>query len=168
MKHISRKILLLLFTAAPILTSCEKSETKSEYSDGSILIDGKYWKLFNAGASETNLYGNHYAFDGIQSACPSGWRVPTKDEFASLSAHYSGWTTYLGMEGQWFSGSEKYSSTASAVFFPVLSSDSSHGRYWSSSENDSSSAYYLYFNSGNVGVYNFNRSYGWSVRCLKD
>ena len=131
-------------------------------------IDGKTWKQFNVGTRLGNKHGDCYTFDEAQSVCPSGWRVPTYAEIRSLSANYSEWTTYLGMEGRWFSGSQTYSSTASAIFLPVTSSGSSYGRYWSSTEGNSYGAYDLHFYSGDVYVYYDYRSFEMSVRCLKD
>ena len=140
-------------------------------SDGTpltVVIDGKRWLNFNVRASESNLYGSSYKFDNAQTACPTGWRVPTKAELESLSANYSDWTTYLGMSGRWFSGSQTYSSSVSAIFLPTLSSSTSLGYYCSSTEYDSNRAYTLGFDSGDVRVYASDRSYKWSVRCLKD
>ena len=130
-------------------------------------IDGKTWKQFNVGTRLGNKYGDKYNFDDAQSACPTGWRAPTFAEIRSLAAHYSNWTTYLGMKGRWFSGSQTYSSTAPAIFLPVKSLGSSIGYYWSSTEYTSDFAYYLYFYSGIVYV-GYSRSNEMSVRCLKD
>ena len=139
------------------------------YLVSTTVIDGKRWMNYNVGASGSNLYGSVYNFDNAQTACPTGWRVPTKAELESLSANYSAWTTYKGVNGRWFSGSQAYSSNVSAIFLPALSSSSSDGSsYWSSTEDDSSYAYYLYFFSWDVYVYYYSRSYECSVRCLKD
>ena len=132
------------------------------------IIDGKRWMNYNVGASASNLYGSLYTFDDAQAACPSDWRVPTRDELSSLSANYSDWTTYLGMSGRWFSGSQTYSASVSAIFLPTLSSSASYGYYWSSTEYDSSNAFSLYFYSGYVYVDYSYRSNECSVRCLKD
>lgn len=43
----------------------------------------------------------------------------------------------------------------------------SNGNYWSSTPNDSSNAYNLNFNDGNINVNNTNRNNGQSVRCVK-
>ena len=139
-------------------------------------IDGKTWKQFNLGASESNLYGSRYTYDNAQTACPTGWRLPTKDELESLSANYSDWTTYLGVKGRWFSGSQSYSQTAPAIFLPELFTYS-FGRYWSSTDagqeridgEDVFNIYFLYIDRANV----INDDYGsttneYSVRCLKD
>ena len=131
-------------------------------------IDGKTWKQFNVGTRLGNKHGDIYTFDDAQSACPSGWRVPTRAELQSLSANYSDLTTYLGMKGYWVSGSQTYSSTAPAIFLPVSSLYSSAGSYWSSTEYGSDFAYYLNCFSGSVNFYYSYRSFKCSVRCLKD
>ena len=134
----------------------------------STVIDGKTWMNYNVGASASNLYGSSYNFNNAQTACPSGWRVPTKDELSSLSANYSAWTTYKGVNGRWFSGSQAYSSNVSAIFLPELSSGDTLGLYWSSTEYDINNAYYLRFNSGSVYVDYRDRQFTWSVRCVKE
>ena len=135
-----------------------------------MVIDGKTWKQFNVGATVSDIRGACYNFDNAQTACPSGWRVPTEDELIYLSANYSDWTTYFGVKGRWFSGSQTYSSTASAIFLPVrdYDYDSSYGRYWSSKEGAGGIACCLSFYSENVSVGINYRSREYSVRCLKD
>ena len=153
------------------IQTCVLSDGSKVKIDDSLVatVDSRTWKQFNVGASASNLYGSLYTFDNAQTACPSGWRVPTNDELSSLSANYSAWTTYLGMSGCWFSGGQAYSSSVSAIFLPTLSSSDSNGNYWSSTEYDSINACNLYFDSGDVLVdYYGDRSFDWSVRCLKD
>lgn len=173
MKHILRKSFLLLSTAVLVLTGCDKSaaELEPELDTLTMVIDGKTWKQFNVGASESNLCGSLYTFAKAQTACPSGWRLPTSDELQSLSVNYSDWTTYKGVSGRWFSGSQTYSSEASAIFLPgdLLFNGVSYGFYWSSTEydNDVAKAYCLYFDT-DVNVVDGLRAYAGSVRCLKD
>ncbi len=139
-------------------------------------IDGKTWKQFNFGASESNLYGTRKSFDEALTACPVGWRTPTKDELKSLSANYSDYTTYLGVEGRWFSGSNEYSSSVPAIFLQKKSEKvTDEGRYWSSTSSGETYAYYLFYASeeGRVMVDSYYgdknmRSYEWSVRCVKE
>ena len=71
------------------------------------------------------------------------------------------------MKGRWFSGSNAYSESAPAIFLPVLSGGS-YGYYWSSTANNSSSAYHLYFSGSSVDVRSNYRSGAYSVRCLKN
>ncbi len=175
MKHIFSKSILLLPVAALMFSGCDKSAAELEELrsmnvnlEGTTVIDGKTWMDYNVGAIKSNPYGSRYNFDNAQTACPTGWRLPTKAELESLSANYSDWTTYLGVKGRWFSGSQSYSSSVSAIFLPTLSSSASNGGYWSSTENDNGGAYGLYFSSGFVFVGRTGRSNEWSVRCLKD
>ncbi len=132
-------------------------------------VDDKTWKQFNVGASENNLYGERYNFNDAQSACPTGWRVPTNVELKSLSANYSDWTTYLGVRGRWFSGSQAYSESAPAIFLPVLSLNNDFiGQYWSSTAIMKGKMYTLFFwYIDNIGLYSEISQHKCSVRCLK-
>ena len=120
-------------------------------------IDGKTWKQFNVGTRLGNNYGDKYGFYSAKSACPTGWRLPTRAELQSLSAHYSEWTTNYGVKGRWFSGSRTYSKSAPAIFLPV-------GYYWSAN-----AFYRLYLTSERVTVDRVSNQYvTFYVRCLKE
>ena len=120
-------------------------------------IDGKTWKQFNVGTRLGNNYGDKYGFYSAKSACPTGWRLPTRAELQSLSAHYSEWTTNYGVKGRWFSGSRTYSKSAPAIFLPV-------GYYWSAN-----AFYRLYLTSERVTVDRVSNQYEtFYVRCLKE
>ena len=116
--------------------------------------------------------------------CPVGYRVPKggNDGF---------WATALGTSSSTSTGT-KWDSTNSgrhwtladgttAAWYPAVgyrSSDSgavnnvgSYGCYWSASPNPSGSgyAYYLDFHNGSVyPASNYHRSYGYSVRCVRE
>ena len=147
-------------------------------SDGTpliVVIDGKRWMNYNVGASESNLYGSAFAYDNAQTACPTGWRLPTENEIISLSANYSDWTTYKGVWGRWFSGSQTYSSSVSAIFLPTtyVGDGEYLGYYWSATPNlYSSTPSYGCLSIGSTKVafyYNAVPVYSVvAVRCLKD
>ena len=109
--------------------------------------------------------------------CPSGWRVPTLSELAVLSSNYSSWTTNDNQKGYYFVGEYTYIENLPQVFFPaagyrnydigIACYRGDCGNYWSSSP-DGSGANYLRFNSGGVGMDNFSRAYGYSVRCVQE
>ncbi len=96
------------------------------------VIDGMTWNQFNVGVSEGNVHGSPKNFSAAESACPTGWRLPTLEEVKSLGAHHSEYTTYLGAKGYWYSGSQEYSTTVPAIFLPVRSAGSNRGGCWSS------------------------------------
>ena len=91
--------------------------------------------------------------------CPKGWRLPTSAELTTLKNTYTTGATltaspFLGVYTGNYNDSSFYNG-------------GSDGYYWSSTANDSSNAYYLYFNSSSADV----RSYGYkhsghSIRCV--
>lgn len=106
--------------------------------------------------------------------CPAGWRVPTKEEFANLTACSREWKTgsTSGETGYLFGTSpnqvffsapgERHRESGSVI------SVSTSGYYWSSSPDSwYASAKYLFFNNGTVQVGQEHRAFGCSVRCVK-
>jgi uncharacterized protein (TIGR02145 family) len=105
---------------------------------------------------------------------PSGWRVPTKAEIDKLldeSKVSREWTEVNGMNGSKFTDKQ----TGKSIFLPAAGyryyGDGSlynvgyYGYYWSSTGDDSSYAYGLYFNSDGAGLYSYyGRRDGLSLR----
>ena len=144
-----------------------------------VTINGLTWATRNVGRRGTFVanpedYGEYYTFDEAQSACPSGWRVPTTAEFERLNNAGSEWTTINGVAGR------RFGSGNNTVFFPAAgyrSSSSrqvhdvgSNGYYWSSTVNAGGPCSYgLYFYSSDVYPWsNYYRSDGYPVRCLQN
>ena len=111
-------------------------------------------------------YGNENDLwqSGLNDPCPAGYGIPTEPE--------------LNLElTQWSGPNYAIDAYNSALKLPLaghrLSSDGkltnvgSHGYYWSSSVS-SKNARYLHFGNGAAYMYNYNRAYGLSVRCIKD
>ena len=102
------------------------------------------------------------------------WRMPTDAEITELREQCTWtWITYNGVNG--YKVTSK--SNGNSIFLPAaglrfygdpLSDDGSHGYYWSSTSYSSTSrARDLYFASSYVNSASYyNRSYGFSVRCL--
>jgi uncharacterized protein (TIGR02145 family) len=146
----------------------------------------------STGANATN-YGylyNWYAAKGIATAgsttykniCPTGWHVPTDTEWTTL-------TTYLG--GTSVAGG-KMKSTSSLWNSPNTGANNSSGFtalpggfrnsdggffnvggfafFWSATEGDNSNAWRRSLSrlNGSVDRYNYLKSVGASVRCLRD
>jgi len=111
--------------------------------------------------------------------CPEGWRVPTNSELEALMANKSSWTTKDGQNGFYFSGSTAYSESAPSVFLPavgflnyqdgIAKSRGVAGLYWSSSvhNNPSGTAWTWSFSSDQVIRIAYYRTWGFSVRCVK-
>lgn len=94
----------------------------------------------------------------------TGWRIPTYSEWNNADAN-GGWDNY----------SDTYSSVLklhAAGYLSYsggsLSYRGSNGNYWSSTQYSSTNGWYLYFGSGSSNIYNYDKAYGFSVRCLRD
>jgi uncharacterized protein (TIGR02145 family) len=132
-------------------------------------VNGLDWKVYNVGSSERNLIGYNYSFTEAQTACPEGWRLPTRQELEALAKNYSPTVKYKEMTGRWFTGHKYYSKKAAGLFFPrtELVSAFDSGTYWSSTLYDKDNAYCLVFNAKNVNVTFVNCSNRCAVRCVK-
>ena len=122
---------------------------------------------------------SHFAIPAIQEILPEGWRVATDPDWDTLIKFVDadagtklkskeGWENNGGGTDKFgfrvlpsglrdYAGSYFYNRGSSAYF-------------WSSSANSSSYAWHRHFNYNYATVYrnNYNRSYGFSVRCVKD
>lgn len=98
-------------------------------------------------------------------------KIPTKEQIQELiEGTTSTWTTQNGVKGRLFTSKTNDNS----IFAPAggvgnygsMYGVGSDGNLWSSSLNEGNTygAWYLYFYSGNVGLGNFNRCLGRSVR----
>ena len=134
-----------------------------------------------------DTYGALYNWPAVMTGdiCPSGWHVPSDDEFTQL-------TDFLGEEGvagdamkagTWISYGEygqSYENPSNSSGFTGLSggsrrypgnwsNDFDNGHWWTSSEFGSSSWMRSLYTGNDVVDRNFSiRNYGYSARCLQD
>ena len=119
----------------------------------------------------TNPYTLPLDRDAAYTSWGTSWRMPTDAELKELKDNCTWtWTTQNGVNG--YKVASK--TNGNSIFLPAagyrdvssLGSAGSYGYYWSSSLNTSnlSYAYYLYFDSGNVGSSSYYRYNGRSVR----
>ena len=146
-----------------------------------VIINGVKWATRNVGSrgsfvAQPHLAGQHYTWSEAQNACPSGWRLPTKNEMESLSQAPSKLIATNGV-----TAGMEFGSAPNIIFLPAASSSSNGsyqehfrggGLYWSSTIYGSESAYCLLFALGDKSVVHNSRragSYplGYSVRCVK-
>jgi uncharacterized protein (TIGR02145 family) len=121
--------------------------------------------------SNCDKYGRLYDWQTSQNVCPSGWRLPSKNDFEMLINNVSD------------SGSNAYSSlieSGNSGFLALLGGwRGSNGRFhyfekygswWSSSENDIDLAWCLVIYSGNqfANMLSYQKELGYSVRCIKN
>ncbi len=145
---------------------------------------GKFyqWNRKIAWATTGNVSGwNSNGDTGLSWAsandpCPSGYRVPTKDEFVELNNN-----TTKSNKGGWTSSNYGYlvfTSGSVTREFPavgyrnytngVLGRQGLHGDYWASTQYDGEKGYFLGVDSSSVNPSNYSyKSNGFSVRCVR-
>ncbi len=151
-----------------------------------VMIDNLLWSPFDYDTKVEQLKG-HFHFliyeDAVKS-CPQGWRAPTADEFAALTANHSKWGESRTEQssrfeensevGYWFSGSKEYSVDVPAVYFdPHGTSDNlnqDEGIYWTSTQepDDKMAVAFRFDKSGNIGLVQKEKSEPCLLRCVKD
>jgi len=128
----------------------------------------------NGGTTWNNSIPTGTTWEKANDPCPTGWRVPTKEELESLVNAGSQWTTIYGVKGRIFG------SGVASLFLPAagsrysydgtLGNVGSNGYYWSSSPRPdfSKGAYNVHFSEGNANMGGYTRSFGHSVRCVAE
>ena len=144
------------------------------------------WCYYNNDVANGAIYGklyNWYAVNDPRGLAPTGWHVPTDDEWTTLSTTLGGdavaggkmkvagttrWTTpntgatnESGLAG--LPGGNRY---YNGSFYNV----GLNGYWWSSTEANTTFAWtrYLTYNNGNFTRNNGSKLHGFSVRCLRD
>ncbi|MDR1829245.1 MAG: hypothetical protein LBQ76_00575 [Candidatus Fibromonas sp.] len=124
------------------------------------------------------IYGRLYDWETAKTVCPSGWHLPSKEEWDNLTCNIgsdagklkatSGWNYGNGTDDYGFSalpGGNGYSDGS----FSLVGID---GNWWSANEHESMSdyAYYRYmgYSLGSAGWNANYKSILVSVRCLQD
>ena len=142
------------------------------YCNGSFTTLTKYCNnssLGNNGFTD-NLTTLEASDDAATANWGVGWRMPTSEELNELKNSCTvTWTTLNGVNGRLFTGPNGNSiflPAAGRRFVSDLYGAGSYGDYWSSSlyVAPPGNAWYLDFDSGNYGMYGYDRDYGQSVR----
>ena len=154
-------------------------------------LSGNEWSSTTSGAtavyaeSASNLetYGrlyNWYAVADSRSLCPSGWHVPTDQEWNVVSDVLGGQnvaggkmkTTYgwNGGEGTNLSGFSGLPGGVRGDFSGSFCCAGYDGSWWSSTQSDSGALDRSLFQDGGDVLFpdDSNQRYGYSIRCIKD
>jgi uncharacterized protein (TIGR02145 family) len=140
-----------------------------------------------------STYGVLYQWEAAKIACPSGWHLPTDAEWKILEM-YLGMSQSEADDAGWRgtdeggklkeAGTTNWDSpntgATNSIGFSVLPggyrssssfySEGKYGRFWSSSDNGSTNAWFRRFNYDFETVYrgSIGKESGYSVRCVKD
>ena len=168
----------------------ESIPTGLNNSDWKNTTSGAY-AVYNNDTKNESLYGklyNHYAVTNSRGLCPTGWHVPTDEEWTTLQNQLGGSRAAGGAikskatqptTGGWASPNTGATNSSGFTALPGglrnftgdFNNMSNCGYWWSSSVSSGSSAWdrNLDGNFSNVLRYHrHSRTYGFSVRCLKD
>ncbi len=137
---------------------------------------GNYW-AYDDDNSNVAKYGYLYDWETAKNVCPSGWHLPSDEEWTTLTDYLgkdagtkmkstSGWkgngngTNESGFSG--LPGGVRYSYGDGNIGY--------YGFWWSSSQSNASIAWdrFLSYDSSNVFRYGNSKEGGFSVRCLRD
>lgn len=142
-------------------TTSSYTASTSDYVDLG-LPSGTLWKNTNEGGDNAL-----YTFDEAKSNF--GNQLPTKQQLEELQNKCT-WT--WEDNGYKVTGPNGNSITLPAAGYRYCDGDvdfvGMHGDYWSSTPINSDDAWYLYFDSGEVGMYGSRRCYGQSVRLVQN
>lgn len=144
------------------------------------ITDNSY--CYDDNPSNCTKYGRLYTWADATTACPTGWHLPTYDEWKTLFAAVGGLST-AGAKLNARTGWPAYDDIPNedAYGFAALPagyrssgggfySAGSYAAFWSATEGNSNYAYGMYpgYFSDSATLSNLSKYYGFSVRCVKD
>ncbi len=147
------------------------------YYNNDATNDAKYGKLYNWYAVSKTTNGN-------KNVCPTGWHVPTDDEWTVLTNYLGGLSVAGGKMKEvgttsWISSNEDMTNTSLFTGLPGggryyigdYGNIGNHGYWWSSTEVSTDAAWYRFLNIPAASDADRGDNYkisGFSVRCLRD
>jgi uncharacterized protein (TIGR02145 family) len=121
-----------------------------------------------------------YDWNTAKTACPTGWHLPTSNEWEALvtaaggSATGNTTGTKLKAKSPVWNGTDDYGFSAlpggSRNITSSFADLGTYGRWWTSTETASGTdAYYRYMSSASSSSFgnNSSKNYGYSVRCVQ-
>ncbi|SHH69376.1 major paralogous domain-containing protein [Fibrobacter sp. UWH9] len=145
-------------------------------------------KCYDNKPENCDKYGRLYVWSEAVTACPDGWHLPNKQELEDLKItagqkagidmagtvlkSSTGWKVNSGKSGNGTDGLG-FGALPAGSYFSDLDDFHDEGNYalfWSSTEYSSNDAYYLVLDCSyeGAGVYDYDKSSGFSVRCVKN
>jgi hypothetical protein len=94
----------------------------------------------------------------------ASWHIPTYAEWYNVD-NTGGWTNW---NDPWGSGLKLHAAGYLADNDGSLISRGSGGYHWCSAQDEATNGWHLFFGSENSDMYSNNKSYGFSVRCVRD
>jgi uncharacterized protein (TIGR02145 family) len=139
-------------------------------------------KCYDNQDSNCDSFGRLYNWEAAKLACPSGWHLPSNEEWDRLyryadgtngtSSPYNSPTAgkYLKATSGWYSNGNGEDTYGFAALPEGSGNASTYGRWWSASEYNSVGAYsrYMHYYNGEASWDSPGKSSLRGVRCLQD
>ncbi len=167
------------------------------YSNGDIIpqvTDATAWNNLTTGAwcyydnkiTNGTVYGKLYNWHAVadpRGLCPTGWHVPTDAEWTTLETILGGSSVAGGKLKEigithWASPNTGATNSSGFTVLPggyrnlsgTCNSIGNFGSWWSATQSSAANAYYryLYYDASSVNSYDYFKTIGFSVRCIKD
>jgi uncharacterized protein (TIGR02145 family) len=128
-------------------------------------------------ANPDSIYGRLYDWNTAMNACPSGWHLPTDNEWTDLQLAIGGTAVGTSMKSRtgWTTSSGNGTNNSGFTVFPTgfytassFSGLGSTASFWSSTSFDATNAWRRILDGGGVGItkgYD-DMTIGYSCRCL--
>lgn len=188
---------LIVYSDEQSFTTLDNHGTLTDSRDGktynTIIIGDLWWMAenlnfytssgswyYNDSIKYGETYGRLYTWETANNVCPAGWHLPTDAEWKELEMHLG--MTQAQADGTGWRGTDQGTELkeGGASEFNALpggyrnsigsfySLNSGTG-FWSSTESGSLNAWVRMLGKDNpkVGRFDFNKNYGFSVRCVK-
>jgi uncharacterized protein (TIGR02145 family) len=140
------------------------------------------WCYYDFDPANGKIYGklyNWYAVNDPRGLAPVGWHVSTDSDWTIFINYYGGGKNAVAaIKSKTASNNSKSDNSSSSGFSGLPGGDFSigffsigvFGNWWTSTESDAGRAWSrgLNFRKGGVGRHPFEKTYGFSVRCVRD
>ena len=141
---------------------------------------------YNDEPANCEIYGGLYQWneamqyvttDGTQGICPSGWHIPTNEDWKILEESVNDKATNLidknAKSGHTYTNKSGFSALFSGYsnkIFGCFYGIENYGYIWTSSKSSNRKAYgiFLSYNYDNISFYYNKKGNAFSIRCLKD
>jgi uncharacterized protein (TIGR02145 family) len=135
------------------------------------------------GNDETNgkIYGRLYTWEAVMFACPAGWHLPSREEWAELVNAVGGWKVagkHLKSKTGWNVCREienldtyGFSALPGGLYYrSYFKFAGNYGNWWTATEYGAGHAYYqnVNYNGDSVNSLSNGKRGAFSVRCVRD
>lgn len=138
---------------------------------------------YDNNSTNGDIYGRLYTWDAAITACPSGWHLPSNEEWFTLIDYLGGdiaggkmketGTAHWNSPNIGATNSSGFSALPAGHLYDGMFTNMGYSGDWWSTNTDYSGMSGYYYSLGydydniSYGLYNY-KSYGYSVRCLKN